>query len=109
MLKVVMVRGRRLKKGGGDLEIHKQNVASLKQTISKQNVVPLKLKPKEQNVTPSKLRPEEKNVAPFELGLEEQNVAPSKLKIDEPNNLCGLELIMMTICNSNGEISLNID
>jgi hypothetical protein len=28
MLKVVMDRGRRLKKGGGDLEVHKQNVAS---------------------------------------------------------------------------------
>jgi hypothetical protein len=28
MLKVVMARGRKLKKGGGDLEPHKQNVAS---------------------------------------------------------------------------------
>ncbi len=28
ILKVIMVRGRRLKKGGGDLEAHKQNVAS---------------------------------------------------------------------------------
>jgi hypothetical protein len=28
MLKVVMARGRTLKKGGGDLEVHKQNVAS---------------------------------------------------------------------------------
>jgi hypothetical protein len=28
MLKVVMVKGRRLKKGDGDLEAHKQNVAS---------------------------------------------------------------------------------
>jgi hypothetical protein len=28
MLKVVMARGRRLKKGGGDLEVHKQNVIS---------------------------------------------------------------------------------
>jgi hypothetical protein len=26
MLKDVMARGKRLKKGGGDLEIHKQNV-----------------------------------------------------------------------------------
>jgi hypothetical protein len=39
MLKVVMARGRRLKKGGGDLEVHKQNVASLEQTIVEQNVV----------------------------------------------------------------------
>jgi len=30
MLKVIMVRGRRLKKGGGDLELHKQNIASSK-------------------------------------------------------------------------------
>ncbi len=29
MLKVVMARGRKLKKGGGDLEAHKQNVTSL--------------------------------------------------------------------------------
>ncbi len=29
MLKVVMARGRRLKEGDGDLEAHKQNVASL--------------------------------------------------------------------------------
>jgi hypothetical protein len=28
MLKVVMARRRKLKKGGGDLEIHKQNVVS---------------------------------------------------------------------------------
>jgi hypothetical protein len=28
MLKVVMARGRRFKKGGDDLEIHKKNVAS---------------------------------------------------------------------------------
>jgi hypothetical protein len=26
MLKVVMARGKRMKKGGGDLEAHKQNV-----------------------------------------------------------------------------------
>ncbi len=39
MLKVVMVRGRRLKKGGGDLEVHKLNVVLLKQTIREQNVV----------------------------------------------------------------------
>jgi hypothetical protein len=38
MLKVVMARGRRLKKGGGDLEVHKQNVVSSEQTIAKQNV-----------------------------------------------------------------------
>jgi hypothetical protein len=30
MLKVVMARGRKLKRGGGDLEVNKQNVVSLK-------------------------------------------------------------------------------
>jgi hypothetical protein len=41
MLTVIMARGRRLRKGCGDLEIQKQNVALLKQTIGKQNVDPL--------------------------------------------------------------------
>jgi len=45
-----MARGRRLKKGGGDLEIAVQNVATSNQPISEQNVAPLELKPKEQNV-----------------------------------------------------------
>jgi hypothetical protein len=40
MLKVVMARGRRWQKGGGDLEVHKPNVVSLKQTIDEQNVAP---------------------------------------------------------------------
>jgi hypothetical protein len=38
MLKVVMARGKRLKKGGGDLEAQKQNVASSYSTTRKQNV-----------------------------------------------------------------------
>jgi hypothetical protein len=33
MLKVVMTKGKRLKKGGGGLEVHQQNVASLDQAI----------------------------------------------------------------------------
>ncbi len=73
MLKVIMVRGRRLKKGGGDLELHKQNIASSEQTI------------------------------------DEQNVVPSELKINELNNLCRLELTTMIVCNSNDEITLNIN
>jgi len=28
MLKAIMAKGRKLKKGGGDLEVHKQNVVS---------------------------------------------------------------------------------
>jgi hypothetical protein len=39
MLKVVMARGRKLKKVG-DLEVQKKNVISLEQTIQKQNVTP---------------------------------------------------------------------
>jgi len=58
MLKVVMARGRRLKKGG-DLEVQKQNVASL------------------------------------------------ELRLDESSNLCGLKLTIVTICNSNDEITPN--
>jgi hypothetical protein len=42
MFKVVMVRGRKLKKVGDDLEIQKQSVASLKPTIGEQNIVPSK-------------------------------------------------------------------
>jgi len=34
MTKVVMARRRRLKKGGGDLEVHKQNVISSEDTIN---------------------------------------------------------------------------
>ncbi len=44
MLKVVMVKGKTLKKGGDDLEVHKQKFISSKQTIGEQNVVPSKLK-----------------------------------------------------------------
>ncbi len=41
MMKVIMARRGRLKKGGGDLEVRNQNVAPLQQTIGKQNVDPL--------------------------------------------------------------------
>ncbi len=96
MLKVVMAKGRKLKKGGGDLETQKQNVASLEQTVGKQNADLLQLRLKEQNVAPLELRPRE------------QNVALSKLKIDELNNSCGLELTMVIMCNSNDEITPNL-
>jgi hypothetical protein len=33
MFKVIMAKGRRLKKVGGDLKVHKKNVISLKLTI----------------------------------------------------------------------------
>ncbi len=84
MFKVVMGRRRRLKKIGGDLEAQKENVVSSKPIIRKQNVDPL------------------------QLGLGEQNVVPLELGIDESNNLCCLELAMVTSCNSNDEIT-NID
>jgi hypothetical protein len=48
-----MARRRRLKKSGGDLEAHKQNVASSKQTIGKQNVDLLQPRLGEQNVVSS--------------------------------------------------------
>ncbi len=38
MLKVIMARGRRLKKGGGDLKVHKQNFVASHQAIVEQNV-----------------------------------------------------------------------
>ncbi len=76
MLKVVMVRGRKLKTGGGDLEIHKQNV------------VPLKLKPKEQNVAPSKLRPKEQNVVSLEMRIENWCIKQSmSISVNKDENL----------------------
>jgi hypothetical protein len=48
MFKVVMAKGRKLKKFGGDLEVQKQSVVSLELTIGEQNV-------------------------PFELGVDESN------------------------------------
>jgi hypothetical protein len=65
------------------LEVHKQNIASSEHTIGKQNVDPLQPR------------------------LGEQNVIPSKLKIDESNNLCGLELTMVIVYNSNDNITPN--
>jgi len=44
MLKVVMARGRNLKKGGGDLKVHKQNIISLEQIITEQNVASSKMR-----------------------------------------------------------------
>jgi hypothetical protein len=49
------------------------------------------------------------NVLSSKQTIGDQNVVPSELRIDESNNLCGLELTMMTIYNSNGEITLRID
>jgi hypothetical protein len=62
MLKVVMARGRRLKKSGGDLEVQKQNVDPLQPRIKEQNIVPSKSRPREQNVAPSELKPKQQNV-----------------------------------------------
>jgi len=61
------------------------------------------------SVDPLPLGLGKQNVAPSKLRLREQNVTPSELKIDESNNLCGLKLIMVIVCNSNGEIILNIN
>jgi hypothetical protein len=44
------------------------------------------------------------------LGMRhKQNVASLELSIDESNNLCGLKLTMVIICNSCDEIILNVD
>jgi hypothetical protein len=40
MFRVIVAKGRRLKKVGGDLEVHKQNVASSKLKIREKNVAP---------------------------------------------------------------------
>ncbi len=53
------------------------------------------------------LEAQKQNVASLELTHAKQNVVPSELRIDESNNLCGLEFTMVTICNSNGEITRN--
>ncbi len=53
MLKVVMFRGRQLKKGGGDLEGHKQYVISSKQIIGEQKVISSEQIIGEQNVVSS--------------------------------------------------------
>jgi len=37
VMKVIMGRGKRLKKGGGDLEVHKQNVTPSKLRINESN------------------------------------------------------------------------
>jgi hypothetical protein len=44
MFRVIMAKGRRLKKVGGDLKVQKRNVALSKLTIGKNNVVPSELK-----------------------------------------------------------------
>jgi hypothetical protein len=48
-----MAKWRRLKKGGGDLEIEKQNVDPLQPRLGEQNIVPLESRPREQNVVSS--------------------------------------------------------
>ncbi len=49
------------------MEVHKQNIASSKQTIGKQSVDPLQSGLGEQNVPLAKLRLAEQNVAPSEI------------------------------------------
>jgi hypothetical protein len=54
LLKVRMVRGRKLRKsGGGELEVEKQNVGALDQTIVEQNVIVLNQAVVEKNVVAS--------------------------------------------------------
>ncbi len=51
----------------------------------------------------------EQNVVASKLRHEEQNVVSSKSRSDESSNLCGLELTMVTVYNSNDEITPNGD
>jgi len=91
-LKVVMARRSRLRKSdGGDLEVHKQNVASSDQAIIEENVVPTNQLQivvfshqaiAKQIVVFSDQPIGEQNVAPLELRLEEQNVVSSEMKIE---------------------------
>ncbi len=53
MLKVIMAKRRKLKKGGGDLEVHKQNVILSDQAIVQQNVVSFDQTIVKQNVASS--------------------------------------------------------
>ncbi len=71
------------------------------------NVDPLWSRLGEQIVAPSELKLGEQNVVPSKLKLGEKNVVSSKLKNDESSNLCGLKLIMVTVYNSNDEITCN--
>jgi hypothetical protein len=43
------------------------------------------------------------------LIIGEQNVVPLELRVDEANNPCGLELVMVVVCNSNDDIPPNIN
>jgi hypothetical protein len=97
-----MAQRRRLRKtDGGDLEVHKQNVASLDQVVAEEIVVSsnqlqivvfshltiaegiiasLDQLIGEQNVAPSELRHQKQNVAPSKLRHQKQNVASSDMK-----------------------------
>jgi hypothetical protein len=78
LLKVRMARGWKLRKsGGGELEVDKENVVALDQSISEQNVVLLHLKFEEQNFVSLKIR----------------------IQIDVSRNLCGLKLTRIIVCN----------
>jgi hypothetical protein len=56
---------------------------------------------KEQNVTSLELTIGDQNFDSSELTIREQNVVPLEPKIDESSNQCGLELVMVIICNLN--------
>ncbi len=103
-LKDVMAKRRRLRKSdGGDLEVHKQNVASSDQAIAEENVIPrnqLRIvvfshQAIVEQIVASWDHPiGEQNVAPLELRLEEQNVASSEMKIE---NWCNKQFMWIKI------------
>jgi len=75
-----MARRRRLRKSdGGDLEVHKQNVASLDQAIAKENVVPTN---RLQIVVFSHQEIPKQTVVSSNQPIVKQNVTSSKMKIE---------------------------
>jgi hypothetical protein len=83
LLKVIMARRRRLKKSdGGDLEVHKQNVASSDQVVAEEIVVSSN---ELQIVVFSHQATAEDIVVFLDKPIGEQNVGPSKLRHQKQN------------------------
>jgi len=90
-LKVIMAWRRRLRKSdGGDLEVHKQNVASSDQVVAKEivvssnelQIVVFSHQATIEGIATSLDQPiSEQNVVPSELKQQKQNVASSDMKI----------------------------
>jgi hypothetical protein len=82
-LKVIMARRRRLKKSdGGDLEVHKQNVASSNQVVAEEIVI----SSNELQIVVFSHQANPEGIAVFsDQPIGEQNVGPSKLRHQKQN------------------------